>query len=154
HKIVTTEKVSSKPLSSELISIEKEGDVGSKKKGKKKNSSKKSKKKTLPKKEKKTITKEEVYVAPKILLKPNGYELIITEKPQAALKIANALGNVTKREFVRGVPYYEVERNNKKIIVACAVGHLFTLKQNVPGSNVPIFDISWVPNYLVKKGDF
>ena len=31
---------------------------------------------------------------------------------------------------------------------------MFTLKQNVPGSGVPIFDVSWVPNYLARKGDF
>ena len=60
----------------------------------------------------------------------------------------------TKREIVSGVPYYEVDRKGKKIIVACAVGHLFTLKQNTPGSTIPVFDISWVPNYMVRKGDF
>ncbi|HIH52307.1 DNA topoisomerase I [Candidatus Pacearchaeota archaeon CG09_land_8_20_14_0_10_30_9] len=148
--IKTTEVISSKPSRSELITIEKENNLGKKVKGKKSNLPKKSKLKM----ERKTITKEEIYVAPKILLKKDGYELIITEKPQAALKISNALGVATKREIVRGVPYYEVDRNGKKIIVACAVGHLFTLKQNVSGSTVPIFDISWVPNYMVKKKDF
>ena len=50
------------------------------------------KKKTTRKKTaKKTITKEVVYKVPKILLKKDGYELIITEKPQAALKISSAL---------------------------------------------------------------
>ena len=86
-------------------------------------------------------------------LKKDGYELIITEKPQAALKIATALGKSVQKNFNR-VPYYEVERNGKKIIVACAVGHLFTLKQNNPGPKLPVFDISWTPNYLVLKRDF
>src|SRR3989338_6202011 len=36
-------------------------------------------------------TKTAKYVPPKISLNKTGYELIITEKPQAALKIANAL---------------------------------------------------------------
>ena len=142
----TVEKKVSKLSKSDLITIEKEGNVKKKKT--------RTKKKAVSKRAKKTTTKDEVYVAPKILLKKDGYELIITEKPQAALKISNALGVATKREIIRGVPYYEVDRQGKKIIVACAVGHLFTLKQNVPGSNVPVFDISWVPNYLVKKGDF
>ncbi len=93
------------------------------------------------------------YKPQKIDLKQDGYELIITEKPQAALKIASALGKSVKRDN-KGIPYYEVSRNNKKIVVACAVGHLFTLKQNNPGSEIPIFDISWNPNYLVRKGDF
>jgi len=101
----------------------------------------------------KSTTKQVKYSPPKVLLKKDGYELIITEKPQAALKIASSLGASIKRENSK-VPYYELTRDNKKIIVACAVGHLFTLKQNVQGSNIPIFDISWVPNYIARKQDF
>ncbi len=124
------------------------------KKATKKSSRKKTTKKKPTKGAKKTTTKDVKYEIPKILLKKDGYELIITEKPQAALKIASALGVSTKRELVKSVPYYEVDRNGEKLIVACAVGHLFTLKQNSKGTAVPTFDISWVPNYLVKKGDF
>jgi DNA topoisomerase I len=124
------------------------------KKGTKKNSKKKISRKKVKSRAKNTTTKQINYETPDILLKKNGYELIITEKPQAALKIASALGVSTKREFTKSVPYYEVDRKGEKIIVACAVGHLFTLKQNVAGSTVPIFDISWVPNYVVRKGDF
>ncbi|NCN86540.1 DNA topoisomerase I [archaeon] len=147
-------KTTSKFLPSELITIEKQGNI-KKKPVKKKYAKKKTAKKRVAKKTAKTTTtKQEPYSIPKILLKKDGYELIITEKPQAALKIASALGNATKRELTRGVPYYEVSRNGKKIIVACAVGHLFTLKQMSPGSNVPTFDIDWVPNFVAKKGDF
>ena len=102
---------------------------------------------------KKTIKKKTEYKVPKINLKKDGYELIITEKPQAALKIANALGKSVKQNN-KGVPYYEVDRNGKKIIVTCAVGHLFTLKQKNSGSKVPVFDITWVPNYIARKWDF
>ena len=91
------------------------------------------------------------FVPQKISLQNGGYELIITEKPQAAMKIADALGNSEKRNF-QGVPYYEVDRNGKKLVVACAVGHLFTLKQI--SSGFPAFEIKWVPNFLVKKNDF
>lgn len=97
--------------------------------------------------------KPKKYNRPKIVLNKEGYELIVTEKPQAALKIANALGKSIQKN-INKVPYYEVDRNEKKIIVACAVGHLFTLKQNKSGSDIPTFDISWVPNYIAKKGDF
>ena len=62
----------------------------------------------------------------KISLKEKGYELIITEKPQAALKIAQALGSAKQDSFNK-VPYYEVSYNNEKIIVASAVGHLYNL---------------------------
>lgn len=140
-------KTGKKIMPSELITIEKEGNT---KKGKKKNG----KKKTIKKTAKKTTTKEEIYVAPKILLQKDGYELVITEKPQAALKIASALGVSTKRELTKSVPYYEVDREGKKIIVACAVGHLFTLKQKNPGTQVPTFEVDWVPNFMAKKGDF
>ncbi len=108
------------------------------------------KKKQARKKKAKSMEK---YSPPKTELKKNGYELIITEKPQAALKISSALGKSTKKNS-GSVPYYEVERDGKKIIVACAVGHLFTLKQNTPGSEVPVFDISWIPNYMARKNDF
>jgi len=153
--VQTVEKKSMKPKTSDLITIEKKGTT-KKKSTRKKTTRKKTTKKKIVKKKttRKTVVKETKYTPPKILLKPNGYDLIISEKPQAALKIASALGVATKREIVKGVPYYEVDRKGKKIIVACAVGHLFTLKQMTPGSSVPIFNIDWVPNYIARKGDF
>ena len=93
------------------------------------------------------------YKPPKISLKKDGYELIITEKPQAAMKIADALGKSEKRNL-HGISYYEVNRDGENIVVACAVGHLFTLSQNQKGSGYPVFDISWMPNYIVRKADF
>lgn len=101
---------------------------------------------------KKSVFPEKSWTPEKINLKKDGYELVITEKPQAALKISSALGKSVKRNF-HGIPYYEVSRNRKEIIVACAVGHLFTLKQNSSNA-MPVFDISWVPNFLAKKNDF
>mgnify|MGYP001561709136 CR=1 FL=1 len=104
-------------------------------------------------KKKKTGIMTTKYAVPKVSLKQNGYELIITEKPQAALKIANALGKAIQKDLNK-VPYYELERNGAKIIVGCAVGHLFTLKQNSSAKQIPSFDISWTPNYLARKKDF
>ncbi len=134
------EKKYSKPTKKQLEKVERK--------------TRKTKRKTSKKKtSKRTTTKEKKYIPPKIKLKDKGYELIITEKPQAASKIAQALGKPTQKNHQK-VPYYEIDRKGKKIIVACAVGHLLTLKQNIPGSYIPIFDISWVPNYLVRKRDF
>ena len=93
------------------------------------------------------------YSPPKMNLKKDGYELIITEKPQAAAKIASALGDY-KQKNLKKVSYYEINRDGKEIIVACAVGHLFSLKQNKSGSEIPEFDVSWTPNYLIRKNDF
>ena len=59
------------------------------------------------------------------------YELIITEKPAAAKKIAEALAdNKPKKEtYMRKIPYYRLTHNKKEIIVACAVGHLYGLAE-------------------------
>lgn len=81
------------------------------------------------------------------------YTLVITEKPQAALKIADALGNARKFSE-NGVPYYELEREGKKIMVACAVGHLFGLKQDAGQKGWPIYNISWSPSYENEKNSW
>ncbi len=81
------------------------------------------------------------------------YIIVITEKPAAAAKIADALGNARKMSE-QGVPYYELVRDQKKIIVACAVGHLFTIAQKEKSSTWPVFNLHWSPNYLEKKNDW
>ena len=81
-------------------------------------------------------------------------ELIITEKPQAAKKIADALADgkplVEKSE---GVPYYSIVRGGKDILVGCAVGHLYGLEQK-DGSKkwtYPIFEVEWQPSHKKKS---
>ncbi|MGA2130544.1 MAG: DNA topoisomerase I [Candidatus Pacearchaeota archaeon] len=137
---------------SSLTTVEKEGKKIQEKPIKtKKPRAKKGTKEKKAKRPKKTAMD---FAPKKINLKQGGYELIVTEKPQAALKIASALGKSTQRNE-HGVSYYEVDRNGKEIVVACAVGHLFTLTQtsrNMTGG--PTFDIKWVPNYIARKGDF
>jgi len=88
-------------------------------------------------------------------LKPDGYKLIITEKPQAAAKIAAALSDGKDNKISKAkVSYYEFERNGERIVVGCAVGHLFSVSQTVKGHDYPIFDIGWYPNSVVNKKDF
>ncbi|MDD5317399.1 MAG: DNA topoisomerase I [Candidatus ainarchaeum sp.] len=78
--------------------------------------------------------------------------LIICEKPKVAEKVAAALsGNGAERRARDGISYFEFERNGKKIFVASAVGHLYTLKQETPGSSYPVFDIDWAPSWKVEK---
>lgn len=72
--------------------------------------------------------------------------LIITEKPQAALKIASALGAAHKYTE-SNVSFYELQRGGKKIIVASAVGHLFSLAQSKGQAGWPIFKMEWVPSF-------
>jgi DNA topoisomerase-1 len=115
---------------------------------------------TIEKEEKIKITKPKRTVVekvktPKIETLRGNSILIITEKPQAAAKIASALSNgKDSKHSDNGIPYYEFEKNGENIIVACAVGHLFSLSQDVKGSDYPIFDISWKPNFEVRKKDF
>ena len=74
-----------------------------------------------------------------------SYELLIAEKPSAALKIAAALadGKPTKKARKK-VPYYELVHNGKKIVVCSAVGHLYTLAEKKKGKwTYPVFDIQW-----------
>ncbi|NJE12956.1 DNA topoisomerase I [Thermococcus sp. LS2] len=79
--------------------------------------------------------------------------LIIAEKPNVAKKIAYALAEGKPiRKTLYSVPYYELTRDGKKIIVAPAVGHLYTLAPKTKTYGYPIFDIEWVPVYVAEKG--
>lgn len=81
-----------------------------------------------------------------------GKTLIISEKPTAAKKIADALGEDGFEESkLHDVPYYELELDGEDIIVAPALGHLFTLKNKKPMRNYPVYDIEWVPSHEVYK---
>lgn len=75
--------------------------------------------------------------------------VIIAEKPDAAMRIAQALAEskLVKNTSPQGVDYYEFIRNGKKHTVVAAVGHLFNLKQNSKGWTYPIFDADWIPSY-------
>ncbi|MFT4312460.1 MAG: DNA topoisomerase I [Candidatus Woesearchaeota archaeon] len=84
-----------------------------------------------------------------------SYELIITEKPSAAEKIAHALADLKPDKKREGqVSYYEITHNKKPIIVACAVGHLYTVteKEKSKGWTYPIFDLKWEQSSKVNKG--
>jgi len=81
--------------------------------------------------------------------------LIITEKPQAAEKISSALsGNTANRYTESGVSFYEFSKNNERIIVASAVGHLFNLTYTKGQTGWPIFKTEWQPSYETKSGSF
>jgi|TARA_B100001971_G_scaffold190134_1_gene192629 DNA topoisomerase-1 len=85
------------------------------------------------------------------------YELIITEKPNAAKKVAEALADGKAiKENMNGVPYYKVTHGKKDIIVACAVGHLYGLaEKEKKGWVFPVFDIEWKPSSETnKRSDF
>lgn len=82
-----------------------------------------------------------------------SYQLIITEKPSAAEKIANALADgKAKKLNDGGAPYYSLKHNGKDIMVACAAGHLYTVTEaEKKGWTYPVFDIKWEASSKVSK---
>ncbi|MFH1801827.1 MAG: DNA topoisomerase I [archaeon] len=91
--------------------------------------------------------------APSKIERAGNYTLIITEKPQAAMKIAAALGK-SKKLSDGGVAYFEVERGGKEIVVASAVGHLYNLEYKQGQKGWPIFELEWRPSYEKKRSAF
>jgi DNA topoisomerase I len=80
------------------------------------------------------------------------YTLVVTEKPDAATRIAAALDaeGKPKRMLENGVPYYEAHRG-EKIVVVPALGHLYTVSAESKGRKYPVFDYKWVPRYQAEK---
>jgi DNA topoisomerase-1 len=82
------------------------------------------------------------------------YTLIITEKPDAAQRIASALdskGKTSKKEE-NGVPYY-VAKRDREIVVVPAIGHLYTVTGERSERNYyPVFNFKWVPRYVAERG--
>ncbi len=80
-------------------------------------------------------------------------ELIISEKPQAAAKIAAALADKTPQKLrENNVNFFSLTHKGKQIRVASAVGHLYILGEKGGESwEYPIFDTEWKPLYKVNK---
>ncbi len=79
-------------------------------------------------------------------------QLIVAEKPKVAGKIAAFIGSNVVRKRSGGVGYYEATVNGKKVMVASAVGHVFTLVERKRTRTYPTLDIEWVPAYKGSKG--
>src|SRR3989338_7043337 len=77
-------------------------------------------------------------------------ELIITEKPSSAQKVAQALadGKLDQKRN-KQCSYYELTHNKKPIIVTSAVGHLYGLvEEKKKGWDYPVFEIKWEQSNL------
>ena len=82
-----------------------------------------------------------------------NYVLTICEKPDAARRIARAIGTVEFKETrIDGVEVY-VSKDGKKTYVVCsALGHLYTLEDPTSKRRIyPVFDVEWIP--LSEKGE-
>lgn len=83
----------------------------------------------------------------------DNYTMIITEKPNAAQRIARALDTKGKPQEARekGVPYFIAQRD-KMLVIVPAIGHLYTVAQaEGKRSGYPVFDYRWVPRYEAEK---
>lgn len=77
--------------------------------------------------------------------------LVIAEKPDAARRIASALGRFNS-VLSDGIEYYDVQSsfNEKHYIVCAAAGHLYTISDQVGKRRVyPVFDSAWFPTDLL-----
>jgi DNA topoisomerase-1 len=82
--------------------------------------------------------------------------LIVTEKPDAALHLAEALtsNQKPKKVSIEGVPFFEVQRDGERILVCSALGHLYAVaaKGAEVRSHYPVWDFSWTPKHLAERG--
>jgi DNA topoisomerase-1 len=85
-----------------------------------------------------------------------SYTLLISEKPQAALRIAHALAESDVKKVGKGGAYWlEFIRKGKKHIIVPAVGHLLVLDtKKGNGWDYPVFDVEWVPTFSRKGSEF
>ncbi len=81
------------------------------------------------------------------------YQLIITEKPSAAKKIAEALADGKPIKKTEGkVTYWEVTHDKHDIVVAPAAGHLYTITESEKKAwTYPVFDVKWIESAEVDK---
>src|SRR3989338_4369274 len=136
-KITIEKPVKAKPKIEELTTIEKPGNIQEQEEPEK------------TKKQKNRVEKPKAMAKAEKTIK--DIILIVTEKPQAALKIASALSDTARKYSENNVPFYELERNGKRIVVASAVGHLFNLTYVKGQTGWPIFNLEWVPSYESKS---
>jgi len=82
----------------------------------------------------------------------SGYLLVLCEKPDAAKRVASALGGVVKAERVDGVVVYRVDGGRGKYVICAAAGHLYTVWDvDAKKSGYTILDIGWYPLHTVDK---
>jgi DNA topoisomerase-1 len=80
------------------------------------------------------------------------HTLIVTEKPDAAKRVAYALDRHGKPEHLKknGVPYFIAQRD-RQLVVVPAIGHLYTIVQEKGKHNYPVFDFKWTPRHLAER---
>jgi len=72
-------------------------------------------------------------------------QLIISEKPNAASKLASSLGDFKK--VGSRIHYFKGKIGTRSAYIVPAVGHLFGLAESKKRQGYPTFEVEWVPTY-------
>lgn len=83
-----------------------------------------------------------------------SYTLVITEKPDAARKVASALGPVNRSSKSN---FLEIPKafDGRSYIVCAAAGHLYEVIDPERNRSVfPVFDVGWFPKVASRKSNF
>ncbi|HEY3095090.1 MAG TPA: toprim domain-containing protein, partial [Nitrososphaera sp.] len=73
------------------------------------------------------------------------YTLVICEKPDAARRIAQALGD-PQESRPSGIPVFDVASGGRRYKVCTALGHLYGLTDSTKNRSVyPVLDLEWTP---------
>ncbi|HUS77372.1 MAG TPA: DNA topoisomerase I [Patescibacteria group bacterium] len=82
-----------------------------------------------------------------------GRILVISEKPSAARRLAQALdeGNTPLARREGKVIYYVARREGNELVVVSALGHLYGIAQKGGRWTYPVFETRWVPSYMADK---
>lgn len=83
-----------------------------------------------------------------------SYTLILSEKKEAAERIAKALDDdgKPKQRAEHGVPYFEATQKDRQIFVVPAIGHLYNVAPERGGRfYYPVFNVLWKPASSASK---
>ena len=84
-----------------------------------------------------------------------SYTMIISEKKQAAYRIAKALDDQAKPKEVTdmGITYFKAENLHQQILVIPSIGHLYNITSERKGRfYYPVFNVLWKPTSELKRG--
>ena len=75
--------------------------------------------------------------------------MVVSEKPDACMRIARALDPGAVRKRVQGMPFWIGKIDGNTVIFASSIGHLYTLSTKQPG--YPVWTYSWRPRAEVER---
>ncbi len=86
------------------------------------------------------------------LTSKGDYTLVICEKPDAARRVAEALGESPEHYKIGYSEVFLVERGEKRYVICSSLGHLYTVADLVKRRSIyPAYDVEWVPISQAEK---